>query len=346
MSEVEARRLVIAGGGTGGHLYPGIAVADYLKNKDTEVFFMVSDRGIERKILTEKGYSFYEQPQTPLKGISMAGRVRSVILLVREVYGMLKKIKKTDTVLLTGGFAAAAPAIAAVLKGARLYLHEQNSVMGLTNRIFAVFSKKVFLSFEGTLKAKGNTVHAGNPVRAEFASCTPKAEPTKRILVLGGSQGSRFLNRLMAKSAKALADAGWSITHQAGAKLYDEALEDYRNAGAEADVRSYIENVADEYEKADVVIARAGSGTVFETMYARRPAVLVPFAQAADEHQLYNALFAEKLGIAKVITESGANPERLRELIEWSQKQEVKDRLAGIKYLNSPEIIARGMELD
>ena len=340
------KRLVIAGGGTGGHLYPGIAVADYLKDKGVEVFFMVSDRGIERKILSTKGYKFYEQPQTPLKGIGIGGRIRSIVLLAKETFGMLKKIKKSDTVLLTGGFAAGAPAIAAVLKGARLYLHEQNSVMGLTNRIFAVFCKQVFLSFEGTLKAKGKTVHSGNPVRADFASFKPKSVNTKRILVLGGSQGSRFLNRLMAKSAKSLTEAGWSIVHQAGAKLYEEALEDYRTEAAQADVRSYIENVAEEYEKADLVIARSGSGTVFETMYARRPAVFVPFAQAADEHQLYNALFAEKLGIAKVMTESGATPARLMELAEWSQKPEVAEKLAGVKYLNSPEIIVRGMELD
>jgi UDP-N-acetylglucosamine--N-acetylmuramyl-(pentapeptide) pyrophosphoryl-undecaprenol N-acetylglucosamine transferase len=300
---------------------------------------MVSDRGIERKILSTKGYKFYEQPQTPLKGIGIGGRIRSIALLAKETFGMLKKIKKSDTVLLTGGFAAGAPAIAAVLKGARLYLHEQNSVMGLTNRIFAVFCKQVVLSFEGTLKAKGKTVHSGNPVRADFASFKPKSLDTKRILVLGGSQGSRFLNRLMAKSAKSLTEAGWSIVHE-------EALEDYRTEAAQADVRSYIENVAEEYEKADLVIARSGSGTVFETMYARRPAVFVPFAQAADEHQLYNALFAEKLGIAKVMTESGATPARLMELAEWSQKPEVAEKLAGVKYLNSPEIIVRGMELD
>ena len=340
------KRLIIAGGGTGGHLYPGIAVAEYLKDKDVEVFFMVSDRGIERKILTDKGYEFYEQKQVPFKGISIKGKLKSFFALIGETAKMLGKIKKSDTVLLTGGFAAGAPAIAAVIKRADLYLHEQNSVMGLTNRIFSVFCKKVFLSFEGTLKAKGNTVHAGNPVRAEFTQIKPKETNTKRILVLGGSQGSRFLNRLMAKSTKALNEDGWSIVQQTGMKLYDEAKADFAKEGGAADLRSYIDDIAKEYAEADVVIARAGSGTVFETMYALRPAVFIPFAEATDEHQLYNALFAEKLGIAKTLTESGATPQTLKKLLDWSQGEDVKQRLNEVIHLDSAQIIVRGMQLD
>lgn len=340
------KRLVIAGGGTGGHLYPGIAVADYLKGSNTEIMFMVSDRGIEREILSKKGLKFYEQPQTPLKGIRLGGKIYSLFLLMKETVSMLKKIKKSDTVLLTGGFASAAPAIAAVLKRANLYLHEQNSVMGLTNRIFARFCKKVFLSFEGTLKSAGNTFYTGNPVRAEFEHCEPKTENTKRLLVLGGSQGSRFLNMLVAKSASKLSSEGWSITHQTGVKLYDETVAEYAKYEATADLRSYIENVAEEYKKADLIIARAGSGTVFETMYAKRPAIFIPFAQATDEHQLFNALYAEKLGIAKAMTEANATPERLMELVAWSEEENVKEKLSEIKYQNSSEVIVRGMELD
>jgi UDP-N-acetylglucosamine--N-acetylmuramyl-(pentapeptide) pyrophosphoryl-undecaprenol N-acetylglucosamine transferase len=340
------KRLIIAGGGTGGHLYPGIAVAEYLKDKEVEVFFMVSDRGIERKILTDKGYNFYEQKQVPFKGISMVGKARSFFALIEETIKMLGLIKKNDTVLLTGGFAAGAPAIAAVLKRADLYLHEQNSVMGLTNRIFSSFCKKVFLSFDGTLKSKGNTVHTGNPVRAEFTKIKQKETSGKRILVLGGSQGSRFLNRLIAKSAKALNEDGWSIVQQTGIKLYDEAKADFAKEGGEADLRSYIDNVANEYEQADVVIARAGSGTVFETMYALRPAIFIPFAEATDEHQLYNALFAEKLGIAKTLTEGSATPQALKKLLDWSQGEEVKQKLNEVTHLNSAQIIVRGMQLD
>jgi UDP-N-acetylglucosamine--N-acetylmuramyl-(pentapeptide) pyrophosphoryl-undecaprenol N-acetylglucosamine transferase len=216
-------RLVIAGGGTGGHLYPGIAVAEYAEQFGVESFFMVSKRGLERKVLTPLGYSFYEQSEVPLNGVSTLRKIKSVFLLMKEITKCYFLLKKDDVLLLTGGFAAAAPALVGNMKGVKMYLHEQNSVMGLTNKKFAKGCEKVFLSFPETKGAVGNTMVTGNPVRDAFTGKEPKEEMGKKILVLGGSQGSRFVNNLVAESAQKLLDGGFTIKHQTGGDDESEA---------------------------------------------------------------------------------------------------------------------------
>ena len=142
--------------------------------------------------------------------------------MIKATGRALKVVQKGDKVILTGGFAAAPSAIAAILKGCDLYLHEQNSVMGLVNRIFARFSKKVFLSFENTKNAKGNCIVTGNPVREVFYNRQPKKDYSGNLLILGGSQGSRKINKLISSSIDEIVSLGFNVTHQCGAKLYDE----------------------------------------------------------------------------------------------------------------------------
>lgn len=346
------QRLVIAGGGTGGHLYPGIAVAEYLKkHSDIEIFFIVSDRGLERRVLTELGYKFYEQKETPLKGVSMMTRIRSMFRLMKEITVCYRLVKRHDIVLLTGGFASAAAGMIAVMKGLRLYMHEQNSVMGFTNKMLAGCCDKVFLSFPETLNAQGNTVVAGNPVREEFTKVGQKTEGGKRILVLGGSQGSRIVNNLVADAAPALTAMGWCITHQTGGALFDETVKKYENSGLKDNeavkICGYIDNVAEALKQADVVIARSGSGTVFEVTNAGRYAVYVPFAKAADNHQFFNAKYAEGQEIAKVVTEDCANVEKIIEAIEDYDKNSdlYIEKLKKAKIYKSAEIIAGGMNI-
>ncbi|WP_022852003.1 UDP-N-acetylglucosamine--N-acetylmuramyl-(pentapeptide) pyrophosphoryl-undecaprenol N-acetylglucosamine transferase [Limisalsivibrio acetivorans] len=345
-------RLLIAGGGTGGHLYPGIAVAEEVKDRVDEILFLVTDRGLERRILSERGYSFIEQRQTPLKGTGVLRRISSLMGLGMEFFRMLGVVKRGDKVLLTGGFASAAPAAAALVKGAELYLHEQNSVMGLTNKAFARFCRKVFLSFEETKEAKGRTVWTGNPVRKELAAFAPKERSPEVILVLGGSQGSRFINTLVAKASPMLMEEGYTIVHQAGLKLLDETKLMYEENGVDPDryperivLKGYINDMVEEYSKADIIIARSGSGSVFETVYSRRPAVFIPLKASADNHQLYNARYAEKLGVARVLEEDGAEPARLLEILHSLNSPEVFKSLSEVKYMRSAEMIAGGMNI-
>jgi len=344
-------RLVIAGGGTGGHLYPGIAVADYVKQFGVESFFMVSKRGLEKRILTDLDYPFYEQSEVPLNNVSIFRKIKSVFLLMKEIAMCYRLIKKDDTLLLTGGFAAAAPALVGNMKGIKMYLHEQNSVMGLTNRKFAGGCDKVFLSFPETLNAKGDTLVTGNPVRDSFKGKSPKSEMSGNILVLGGSQGSRFVNNLVAEAAEKLIEDGFTIKHQTGAKLYDEASEKYKSLGLEGSdrliVSGYIDDVASELEWADVVIARSGSGTVFEVTNAKRLAVYVPFAGAADDHQYHNGKFAQEQGVAKVMKEDEASADSLIGMVKSFRNdyESYRASLDKVKIFDSVELIAGGMNI-
>jgi len=346
-----AKRLVIAGGGTGGHLYPGIAVADYVKQFGVESFFIVSKRGLESKVLTQLGYPFYEQSETPLNGVSLLRKIKSVFLLMKEITKVYALLRKNDKLLLTGGFVSAAAALVGSMKGVEMYLHEQNSVMGLANRKFADGCEKVFLSFPDTKKASGKTTITGNPVRAEFKDIPIKETMDKRILVLGGSQGSRFVNNQVAEAARELLDAGFQIRHQAGGKLIDEALEKYKSLGIEQSenltVTGYIDDVAENLKWADIVIARSGSGTVFEVMSARRLALYIPFAYSADNHQLYNAKFAEKKGVAKVMEEKNTKPETIVGMMKSFalNYDSYKTDLEKLQRYESVELIAGGMKI-
>ena len=161
-------KVIFAGGGTGGHLYPAVAISEQLKKNNINYYFMVSDRGIERNILRPLNCQFEEQKVSAYMNQSVTGKIKALFNMIKATGRALKVVQKGDKVILTGGFAAAPSAIAAVLKGCDLYLHEQNSVMGLVNRIFARFRKKVFLSFENTKNAKGSLIVTGNPVREVF----------------------------------------------------------------------------------------------------------------------------------------------------------------------------------
>lgn len=344
-------KLLVGGGGTAGHLYPGVAVAEKAKEKGVKSFFLVSDRGIERKILTSSGYEFYEQPSVPMKGMGMMRKIKSLALVTRESFKVAKMIEKGDKILLTGGFAAAAPAIAAILKRADLYIHEQNSVMGFTNRKFAGFCKKVFLSFDETVNSKGDTVVVGNPVRKIFDGKLSKDKSGKKILVLGGSQGSRFINGLVSDTAKKLVNAGYTLVHQTGGGLYEETLDMYRANGVELNdsirVVQYIDDIAMAYETADMVIARAGSGTVFESMYSKRPAIYIPLPSSADNHQYFNAKYAENKGIAKILEQKNASPSALLRMVTRIDEdfKEIKANMDKIHFLDSASLIAGGMNI-
>ncbi|PLX66045.1 MAG: UDP-N-acetylglucosamine--N-acetylmuramyl-(pentapeptide) pyrophosphoryl-undecaprenol N-acetylglucosamine transferase [Denitrovibrio sp.] len=344
-------RLVIAGGGTGGHLYPGIAVADYVKQFGVDSFFIVSNRGLERRILSELGYPFYEQSETPLNGVSFMRKVKSVFLLMKEIAKCYRILKKSDKLLLTGGFVSAAAALVGSMKGVEMYLHEQNSVMGLTNRKFAGSCEKVFLSFPDTKKVVGKTFVTGNPVREQFRNIPVKEVMEKRILVLGGSQGSRFVNNQVAEASESLLKAGFIIRHQTGGKLLDETLEKYRSLGLEIseklEVTGYIDDVAENLKWADIVIARSGSGTIFEITNARRLALYIPFAYASDEHQFHNAKYAEKKGVAKVLTEEEAKPETLVGMVKSFALnfENYQAALNKLEIYDSVELISGGMNI-
>ena len=308
-------KVIFAGGGTGGHLYPAVAISEQLKKHNINYYFMVSDRGIERNILRPLNCQFEEQKVSAYMNQSVTGKIKAVFNMIKVTGRALKVVQKGDKVILTGGFAAAPSAIAAILKSCDLYLHEQNSVMGLVNRIFARFSKKVFLSFENTKNAKGNLIVTGNPVREVFYNTAPKKDYTGRLLILGGSQGSRKINKLISSSIDEIMSAGFNVTHQCGAKLYDETKDMYGSKFDEYKERlilkPYIENAVDEMSKADIIVS------------LKCPAVYIPFAGASENHQYYNALEEKNKGCCIMLEEDKADTASLKDALN-----EIKDKIS------------------
>lgn len=340
-------RVVIAGGGTGGHLYPGIAIAEKLSNLSIEHIFIVSNRGIERKILTPMGYQFIEQKESPLKSVSFIRKIESIKNILGNILSSLKIIKKDDIVVLLGGFASFSAGVVAVIKRNPIFIHEQNSVMGLSNKIFSIFAKKIFLSFENSFINK-KAIFVGNPVRSVFKNLNPKPSPEKRILLTGGSQGSRFLNNLFIPIAKELINDGFSIIHQTGEKLYDEVISSYNNYGISYDniiVKKYIDDMSEAIKWADLVISRAGAGSIYEIMYSKRYGIFIPFAGAADNHQEINAKLPVEKGIAVSIREKIATPEVLLDEIKrfYINFDYIKNKFQNIKFIDSAEIMIKEM---
>ena len=199
--------------------------------------------------------------------------------------------------------------------------------MGLVNRIFARFSKKVFLSFENTKNAKGNLIVTGNPVREVFYNTAPKRDYTGRLLVLGGSQGSRKINTLISSSIDEIMSAGFNVVHQCGAKLYDETKEMY---GSKLDeykekliLKPYIENAVDEMSKADIIVSRSGAGAVFEIKALKCPVIYIPYSAASENHQFYNALEEKNKGCCIILEEDKADTASLKDALN-----EIKDNIA------------------
>lgn len=342
-------KLVIAGGGTGGHLYPGIAVAERVSELGIDVLFMVSGRGIEKEVLSKLGYKFVEQDVTAFKGEGLGGKLKALLKLKKAANEASGYIDRGDKILLMGGFAAAPVAVAASMKKADIHIHEQNSVMGLVNRMMSTQAKRIFLSYKPTLKAPDRSIFTGNPVRKELREGDIKAEMQKKILVLGGSGGSRKINTVVASCAKVLIEKGYTIRHQTGKKLYDETVEAYDKMALHDSVEltSYIDDMAEAYREADIVVARAGSGTIFEVTYAKRPAIYIPFAKAANNHQFFNAKVMKDHGYAELFEEKDLTPESLIEMIEsmLTDVSKYNKPLSFVEPLDSADLIVRGMGL-
>lgn len=317
-------KIIFAAGGTGGHLYPAIAIADKIKdrnkNNDKDFLFLISNRGIERDILLKAGYSnFIEQDITGFAGRGLRAKIISIVKLFKSVKDIYSLIDRDDKVIITGGFVSAPVAIVAKLKRVDLYLHEQNKVMGVVNRFFASMSRKVFLSFELSGSKLKNAIITGNPIREIFNNIPLKKSYSGKLLIIGGSQGSRLLNSVVASSAERLMKEGKQIVHVTGKKLYDESkllygnrLSTYKN---QIEVLPYIDNISDYLDDADIIISRSGSGAVFEILASRRVAIYIPFKAATGNHQYYNSKDVVDRGVALMITEDNLSMDSLYQSI-------------------------------
>ena len=328
-------RLVITGGGTGGHLFPGIAVADEVLARfpGSEVLFIGTGREIERRALAHKPYRQATLTGSGLKGISWRGRLLSLARLpvgLWQAWRLLRNFKP-DLVLGVGGYVTGPVLLAAKLLGVTNAIHEQNALPGLANRLLGRLVDLVFLSLPGS--EKGFPAHkvrlVGNPLRPELLAAARKAElkseqqgeaPT--LLVLGGSQGAHRVNQLLLAALEVLVGEGMDleVIHQSGSNDAAMVAAGYEKLGIKARVEAFIGEMAAVYSQADLVVSRAGATTLAELALFGKPALLIPYPYAADDHQRHNAEIMARHGAALLLPEADLDGEtlaaRLRELLE------------------------------
>jgi UDP-N-acetylglucosamine--N-acetylmuramyl-(pentapeptide) pyrophosphoryl-undecaprenol N-acetylglucosamine transferase len=322
-------RVLIAGGGTGGHLYPGIALARELKRRDgsTEVTFVGTATGVEARVVPREGFPLQLIRVAGLKGKRGLERIQGFALLPLAAIDAWRIVSRyrPDVVVGVGGFASGPVIMLAALRGYPTMLLEQNAIPGFTNRLLSRVVRAAALTFDEALRFfPGTGFVAGNPVRPEFFRPDTKEADDRdippraaRVLIFGGSQGAHAINLAMVAAAPWLAAAGTrlAITHQTGERDVDLVRDAYRHARLEARVEAFLFEMDREMTAADLVVARAGATTLSELAAARRAAILVPLPTATDDHQRKNAEVIARAGAAELIDEREMTGERLAERI-------------------------------
>lgn len=324
MAETGGKTLMVAGGGTGGHIYPAIAIAgEYIaRDPSRRAIFVGTEKGLEKTIVPKAGFPLELISVGGLKGKGGMDLVRNLGRLPLGFVQAWKLIGKhrPNVVLGVGGYSSGPVLISAWMRRVPTIIHEANAFPGLTNRLLARFVKAVAVAFEDALPRlkRADGVVTGNPIRAEFfekgAARIGGVPKRQRLLIFGGSQGSRVLNDAMTGALLFLARLKdrLSIVHQTGPNELQKVQDAYRmSAFPDARVVPYLDPMADEIAAADVVASRAGAMTIGELSAVGRAAILVPFAAATNNHQELNARVVEKAGGAVVITEKDLTPERL-----------------------------------
>lgn len=317
---------MIMAGGTGGHVFPALSVAEELRARGIQVCWLGTRRGIEATLVPSRQIPISYIQVEGLRGKGLRKLLQAPLLLFKAVRQAVAELNKArpDVVVGFGGFAAGPGGLAAKFKGIPLIIHEQNAVAGTTNKLLARLAKRVMTAFPKVLP---KSEWVGNPVRPEIATLADPAQriaqPGRRLrlLVLGGSLGALAINRLVPQALARLPAAERpEVCHQSGGKHEDVCRENYREAGVEAVVQPFIEDMAAAYEWADMVICRAGALTVSELAAAGVGAILIPFPYAIDDHQTRNGEWLARQGAAQVVQESWLSPERLALLLqEWLQ---------------------------
>jgi UDP-N-acetylglucosamine--N-acetylmuramyl-(pentapeptide) pyrophosphoryl-undecaprenol N-acetylglucosamine transferase len=308
------KAVVIAGGGTGGHLFPGLAVAEELLHAGVTVSWLGARRGLEATRVPQAGIPLRLLSVTGAAARSLSAQLAAVLRAGPATLQAASYLlhQKASAVLAVGGYASLPGAVAAGMLGVSVVLQEQNAFPGLSNRLLAPWCARIACGFDAAVPAFPSLPArwTGNPVRAEFFSVpTPSLQPLT-VLVIGGSQGSAFLNALVPEALVELARTAPlpQVIHQSGERREAEVRQRYASAGIAAEVVPFLDRPAEAMARAALVVARAGALTVSELAAARRPAVLIPFAAAAGAHQLANARAYAATGAAEVLEEHEAKP--------------------------------------
>lgn len=352
---------VVAGGGTGGHVTPALALGEEIIARGDAVVFVGSEQGLESRLVPDAGFELIALPSQQVMGRSLLGRVAGAVGILAQV-GRARRVlreRHADLVVSVGGFAAMPAALAAVLTRTPLALIEPNAIPGRVNRLTARFARRVFLGFEAARARLGGDpariLHTGVPLRRGLVEAFATAPPRKtagsplsplRLLVFGGSQGARQLNEAMMELAAKLADRPVQIFHQTGEADRDRVAAAYAAAGVDAEVVAFERDMPGRYAWADLAICRAGALTVTELAMTGLPGLLVPYPYAADDHQAANAAALADVGAGHCIPSRPLDVHELEsalfELIERPDRLTPMSEAA--RSLARPEAAARVVE--
>ena len=314
-------RILIAAGGTGGHIYPGIAVANEALRREpaSEIGFVGTERGLEKRLVPASGFELSIIDSAGLKNVGVAARLRGLLILPKSLAEAQRLISsfRPDVVIGAGGYVSGPVLLTAALMRIPTLVMESNALPGFTNRRLARFVNKAAVSFEEALPYfKGKGVVTGNPVRREFFEIPARQRDPNQfsILIFGGSQGARAINNAMTAALPLLEElkTRLRITHQTGEADFENVTAAYRAEGWDrANVTKYVDNMVNAFGEVDLVICRAGATTTAELIAAGKASVMIPFPLAADDHQRKNAEALQAVGGTKMILQADLSAERL-----------------------------------
>lgn len=306
-------KVIIAGGGTGGHIFPALSIADEIlsRSRENKVLFIGTSKGLEKELIQSKGFDI---EYIRSSGIAGKGIFSKLLAIMKSTAGLADSFRilkgfKPDVVIGVGGYVSGPVLLSAKLLSLPTAICEQNSVPGLTNRILCRITDRIFATFEESLEyfKSSKTVVTGNPVRKEILSTEitdHRSSDRITVFITGGSQGASKINRVMPEVFDHLGKKNRvRIIHQSGKNDLKTVGDAYSRLGLDAEVHSFIDDMASAYHRADLVISRAGAGAVSELSALGKPSVLIPYPYAANNHQYFNAKFMEKGGAAVVVEE-------------------------------------------
>jgi UDP-N-acetylglucosamine--N-acetylmuramyl-(pentapeptide) pyrophosphoryl-undecaprenol N-acetylglucosamine transferase len=338
-----SRTILIMAGGTGGHIYPGLAVADALRAQGWNIVWLGAPNSMEAELVPKHGY--------PVAWVNFSGvRGKGLVRLLTMPFTLLRALGQSadaifrhrpDVVLGMGGYITMPGGLMAAILRRPLVIHEQNSIAGMSNKVLAKLATRVLSGFPDVLK---NTQWCGNPVRADIATV---AEPQVRfanrsgklnVLVVGGSLGAQALNEALPKALAMMSDQERpNVLHQTGKKHFETVQKLYEKSGMKVDIRAFLDDMANQYANADVVICRAGALTIAELAAAGVASVLVPFPYAVDDHQTYNARFLSEQGAAVLLPQTELSAEKLALLLRELDREKLKVMAMAARALAKPE---------
>ncbi len=347
-----ARTLMVMAGGTGGHIYPGLATADALRNHGWNVVWLGTRHGMEARLVPEHGYTM---AWLSLGGVRGNGLLRKLLLPVTLLVAFAQALSallrhRPDVVLGMGGYPSFPGGMMSVLLGKPLVIHEQNSVGGLANRVLACVANRVLTGFPDVFRSRRDkplpcgkvaTTWVGNPVRASIAALPVpqiRTAPQLRLLVVGGSLGAAALNDAVPRALALIPAAERpAVIHQSGTRHADSLRAHYAAVGVIAEVRDYIADMAEVYAWCDIAVTRAGALTIAELAAAGVPAVLVPYPHAVDDHQTGNAKFLSEAGAAWLMPQDELTPDSLATLLRNLDRQKLLSMAQQARALAKPD---------